>query len=187
METKLVPNLLIAAPSMQDPRFKGAVILLVKATKEGALGFVLNKNSPFTFSDLGGELKSASESSFANDSIQYGGPVSPERGWILFMNEDEHKDPEMIQIVDDICITSTFDVLHQLIEKKTQGPFKLLLGYAGWDEKQLISELENGVWLPVDVDKKLLFFTPISEIWNAAIRKLGLEPGSFMIMPGVSS
>ena len=48
VQDSLAPGLLVAAPSMQDPDFAEAVILLAESSEDGAVGFVLNRPSPFS-------------------------------------------------------------------------------------------------------------------------------------------
>jgi putative transcriptional regulator len=52
----------------------------------------------------------------------------------------------------------------------------MMLGYAGWGEGQLESEMKQGSWIPVDLDYSLVFDTPIEHRWEAALATLGIDP-----------
>ena len=51
----------------------------------------------------------------------------------------------------------------------------MALGYAGWGEGQLESEIMSNSWLNTPVDSGVLFGTPVSERWLAATRLLGVD------------
>jgi putative transcriptional regulator len=52
----------------------------------------------------------------------------------------------------------------------------MMLGYSGWGEGQLESEMKQGSWIPVDLDYDLVFDTPIEHRWEAALATLGIDP-----------
>jgi putative transcriptional regulator len=62
---------------------------------------------------------------------------------------------------------------------------RFLVGYAGWGANQLDSELAASAWLTVPVDAELLFETPSADMWEAAIRCLGIDPAALTMGPGV--
>jgi putative transcriptional regulator len=53
--------------------------------------------------------------------------------------------------------------------------FRFLVGYAGWGAQQLDDELNSGSWALCPIDRKLVFDTPWSELWNICIDKLGFQ------------
>jgi putative transcriptional regulator len=189
MSETLAPGLLIAAPTMIDPRFEKSVILLAEANEDGALGFVINRRTPFTFSDISDELPFELAESARHEVVHYGGPVSPERGWVLYRGKPEpDDDPEsVLQVDEDIRLAATLDVLARFVTHETQEPFKLLLGYAGWAPSQLETELKEGSWLPLDLDAAFVFETPTEQLWEQALKQLGLAPGGFVMGSGGSA
>ena len=52
MSDALAPGFLIAVPQMQDPNFKQSVVFLLERNEEGALGVVINRDSPMLLADL---------------------------------------------------------------------------------------------------------------------------------------
>src|SRR2546430_9833805 len=102
----LAGQLLVATPSMGDPRFDHAVILMVRHDKDGALGILINR--PLGTRPLAKLLEVLGE----NDSklpgevrIFAGGPVQPELGFIIH-SADYHR-PETLDIAGRVAMTSS--------------------------------------------------------------------------------
>ena len=81
MET-LAPGFLIAMPQLGDPNFHRTVVLVFQHGPR-ALGLVLNRPGPFTLREVaeGQSLQVAPR--FAAEKIFIGGPVEPQRGFVL--------------------------------------------------------------------------------------------------------
>ena len=47
IERKTAPGTLIAVPSLRDPNFANAVVVMLAHTEEGAVGIVVNHPTPF--------------------------------------------------------------------------------------------------------------------------------------------
>src|SRR3546814_1388992 len=89
-EGYLAGQILIAMPSMSDPRFARTVIYLCAHNADGAMGLVLNRViSSITFGDLLEELKveepAAGEAS--SPAIHFGGPVETVRVFVLHSSD----------------------------------------------------------------------------------------------------
>jgi len=67
---------------------------------------------------------------------------------------------------------------------------RIFLGYAGWGPGQLEGEIANGGWLVVPMSEpraeSLVFETARDEIWTAAVRSLGIEPGTLVATQGIN-
>ena len=62
---------------------------------------------------------------------------------------------------------------------------RFLLGYAGWSGGQLENEIAQSAWLTADVSRKLIFDTPPEQMWETAIRSLGIDPFALQMGGGV--
>src|SRR5207247_103701 len=62
---------------------------------------------------------------------------------------------------------------------------RCLLGYAGWGPGQLDAELTASAWLTVPPDPALVFETPPGEMWERAIRGLGVDPMALQLGAGI--
>jgi putative transcriptional regulator len=49
---------------------------------------------------------------------------------------------------------------------------------------QVENEVAQGAWLPMALHEDLVFEVPHDDRWALAVRRLGLEPGGFMIGGG---
>src|ERR1700755_476845 len=81
-------QLLIAMPSMADPRFQQSVIYICAHTPEGAMGLVLNRPIvKSTFDDLLKQLQGAPVPPVREIRLCAGGPVENARGFVLHTND----------------------------------------------------------------------------------------------------
>src|SRR5512138_977601 len=85
----LAPGFLVASPTLRDPNFAGSLVLIAEHHGEGALGFVVNRPAPIAVVDVlagldAGLKRDAEASGRAGVIVLIGGPVQPERLWILF-------------------------------------------------------------------------------------------------------
>ncbi|MEO2169074.1 MAG: YqgE/AlgH family protein [bacterium] len=184
-EQTLAPTLLLAMPQMTDPNFHRAVVLLCRHGDEGALGFVVNRPIDVDLADLL-EFDEPIDDNMDLTAWQ-GGPVKVERGWLVWRGEPS--DDDILQVCDGIYMSSSQAHLHSLIVGDPSvcraDRSRLLLGYAGWGPGQLDEELLASAWLNIPVDPELVFETPADEVWERAIRTLGVEPNSIAPGPGI--
>lgn len=186
----LAPGFLVAAPALADPNFSGALVLMAEHHGEGALGFVLNRPAPLTVADvLGGvdaDLRRTAEAAGrAEGTVLVGGPVQPERLWIIFRPGPVQPAPEggSVRVGEDLALGGSRELLESLVRAPT-GPFLLLLGYSGWAPMQVEKEISGGAWVPMPIASDLVFDVPIEKRWETAVRRLGLEPGEFLVGGG---
>lgn len=59
-------------------------------------------------------------------------------------------------------------------------PYRFVVGFAGWDTKQLEDEIQDGVWLQLPMDPELVFYTPWKDIWERALQKVGASVDSIV-------
>ena len=48
------------------------------------------------------------------------------------------------------------------------------MGYSGWEVDQLDDEINDGIWIEVPFDEKLVFDTPPDQAWRQALASVGL-------------
>ncbi len=178
--SSLAPSLLVAMPQLQDPNFSKAVVLLCEHEEQGAMGLVINRATDTLASDIV-QLEPPIESD-SGLAVGIGGPVDPARGWLL-LAEDLG---DGIEISPGLYLSASRDLLRRVMETtRLTGRCRFLVGYAGWGPKQLDAELAASAWLTVPVDNDLLFATPSDDIWEVAIRRLGIDPAALAMGPGV--
>jgi len=179
------PTLLIAMPQLQDKNFTRSVILLCEHSGNGAIGFVVNRPT-----DLRAAQAVALDPPVQGDSglmLWSGGPVEPQRGFLLLGDDPGVDNSE--QIADGFHLTASVDVLRRLLEvspdELAHRRCRLLLGYAGWSAGQLDHELAASAWLSAPPDADLVFESAPEDMWERAIRSLGVDPMALTLGPGV--
>lgn len=176
-------QLLIAMPGMSDPRFDRSVIYLCAHSEQGAMGLIINKvvalmsfGELFAQIDMRGEdgLMDPPEALMAKP-VLFGGPVEQGRGFVLHTSDYFTADSSL-PVADNIALTATVDILRAMA--KGQGPQRamLALGYAGWAPGQLENEIQHNGWLTCPADEDLLFGLDIEARYEAALRKLRIDP-----------
>jgi putative transcriptional regulator len=182
--SSLAPALLLSMPQLLDPNFARTVVLLCKHTDDGAFGLVLNR--PLVTSGTVMVHLDPPVSTDRELDIWVGGPVEPQRSWILVHGTASH--PEVhgaAQIADGVYLSTSPDLLRRLLQPDPPQNARLVVGYSGWAPGQLENELAESSWLLSDVDADLVFNTPPDRMWERAIRRLGADPGALTMSRGV--
>ena len=170
----LQQQMLIAMPSMSDPNFFRSVTLMCQHNEEGAIGIIINRLSSFTLGEILHQLDIRCEHpQISSMMVLDGGPVSPDRGFVMHPPEDGFE--SSIRINDDIMITTSRDILAAIATGNGPEQFVVALGYAGWGDGQLESEMRDNAWLAVPADKTLLFDSPLDGRWAMAVGSLGID------------
>jgi putative transcriptional regulator len=170
----LVNQLLIAMPGMQDPNFSSTVTLICEHNEEGALGIVINRPLDLKLGGLFEQLDlGTGDADFAQAPVVLGGPVGPERGFVLHdtSNAFEHS----LAISGDIQLTLSRDIIDAMAAGTGPRRSLVALGYAGWEAGQLEQEMLANSWLTVDAAPEIVFDLPFSERWAAAAGTLGID------------
>jgi len=168
--TSLAGQVLIAAPSMRDPRFDHAVVLMVRHSPEGALGIVVNHPiGERPFAKVLEAIGEKNDTVTGNMVIFSGGPVQPEIGFVV--HSSDYRRSETTDIDGHVAMTpATREILRDIILGK-HGPEKSLVafGYAGWGPGQLEGELAMHAWFTGPEDAKLIFDEDRDKVWDDAM------------------
>ncbi|MDG1995747.1 MAG: YqgE/AlgH family protein [Emcibacteraceae bacterium] len=171
-------QLLLAMPSMTDPRFARAVIYVCTHTKDGAMGLVINKGCDnIDFPDLLEQLKidpkAADDALLDKITLHEGGPVESGRGFILH-SADYVQESTMV-VSETIALTATIDILTAIANEEGPNDYLIALGFSGWGKGQLESEILNNSWLTIEADDELVFRTVLDLKFPRAMSKLGVD------------
>jgi len=168
-------QLLIAMPSMTDPRFEKSVIYMCAHNSDGAMGLVINRAiDSLTFPELLEQLEIDPRSNGDQIRVLFGGPVEQARGFVLH-SPDYLQDASLV-VDDNVVLTATIDILRAIADGTGPNNCLLALGYAGWGAGQLDSEIKSNGWLSVDADEDLVFGCDLDEKWERAMTKIGIDP-----------
>lgn len=172
----LQQQLLIAMPAMADPNFSRSVTLLFQHNEEGAIGITINRQSAFTLGELLFQLHiPCKNEAVASAMVLEGGPVSPDHGFVLHTPVEGFD--SSVKINEDIMVTTSRDVLAAIASGNGPEKFLVALGYAGWGDGQLESEMRQNAWLAVPADKAIVFESALPQRWEKALGKLGISVG----------
>jgi len=181
----LAGRLLVAMPGIEDPRFERAVIFLCAHDAQHAMGLAVNRpveglTIPKLLKRLGVELQSRP----TEDLVLMGGPVEPERGFVLH-TDDYVSEPSSLAVGDGVSLTATREILEALAGK-SPPPRRaaMALGYAGWDAGQLEREIRESVWLTCEADEALLFGDEHEYKWSRALAKIGVAAAHLSVAGG---
>lgn len=164
-------HFLVASPYLDDPRFHGAVIYLCEHSDDGALGLMINHPLDIHLGEIleqldmeGGEL---------DLPVFSGGPVQPERGFVLHSPGTTWHNTA--QVTNDVMLTTSRDILEGIGCDEGPEAFLVALGYAGWGEGQLESELGSNSWLTCPANTDILFRTPWDKRYEAVLKLIGID------------
>jgi putative transcriptional regulator len=164
---------------MRCPFFNHTLVLLIDHGDEGSFGFIVNRMTELEIEDVFNEVGVAGDvAGRVRAPVMLGGPVSPESGWILY---DAEGVPQLsagrtIAVGKGIACSASLELLERIARGDGPDTCAMMLGYSGWGQGQLESEMKQGSWIPVDLDYGLIFDTPIENRWEAALATLGIDP-----------
>jgi len=178
----LAPAMLLSMPQLIDPNFAKSVVLLCEHAPEGAFGLVVNRPSDIAAAEA---VRLEPPVDDPNDlPLLIGGPVEPERGWILTAQAPEHVEHRSVGA--GLYLSASPLLLRRaLMARPLPKRTVVLAGYAGWGPGQLDSELAESAWLIMPVELDLIFEIPSTSAWEMAIRRLGADPHFLQMGHGI--
>lgn len=171
--TLLTNQFLIAMPDLLDPQFDHAVTLICEHNEQGAMGIIINQPLDLSVSEILQHLDIKLSDQFNDHGVFSGGPVHTEVGLILHPPQGQWE--SSIRLSDDLCITSSKDILKAMGQGKGPENVHLVLGYAGWGPGQLEQELIDNAWLTSPADADIVFNTPNDKRWSRAVKSIGID------------
>jgi putative transcriptional regulator len=170
----LANQLLIALPALADPNFSRSVALVCQHDDEGAMGVVVNRASEYTLGEVFRQMGIDSDDADLNARpVLAGGPVHPERGFVL--HDGKREWDSSLAITDGLYVTTSRDVLEAMARGEGPASVTVALGCAGWGAGQLEHELVENSWLTVPADAEVLFALPLEARWQAAAGRIGVD------------
>jgi len=171
----LAGKLLIAQPSMPDPRFRETVIYLCKHARDGAFGLIVNRRvGQVPPEEIARQF--ALEAAHPGDktiAVHWGGPVDPGRGFILHSGEYSSESTETTG--PGVAFSIDTRILTDLVEGHGPARAILALGYAGWGAGQLEAELARDDWAVAPADPAFLFGDDVEHMWRDALARVEIE------------
>jgi putative transcriptional regulator len=159
--------LLVASPELQDAHFKRSVVLLAQYSEEGAMGYVLNRPLEATLSEIAPEFVGF------DAPLYWGGPCQNDTLHCVHTARACVENSETI--TDGVFWGGVFEAIQQTIISGAaqMEDFRFFVGYAGWGERQLEKELEEGSWFVSEHASKTIFTASPKNMWMRACQSLG--------------
>ncbi len=175
----LTGKILIASPSMLDPRFDKSVIYICEHSLNGAMGIIINQPiKEIQLNEIFSQMNIKSIGKNFNRDVYFGGPVETTRGFIL--HSSDYQIPETIHLDNEVSLSSSTEILQSIAKGKGPENYFMAFGYAGWSSGQLDEEIKDNSWLHTEADNKMLWHYENKEKWNKALYKIGIKPGSLI-------
>lgn len=173
--TSLKDHFIIAMPNLLDPNFSRSVTYICEHTPEGAMGIIINYPLSIHLGDIFENMEIISDDEDLNDMIVLaGGPIQQERGFVIHQPSEDQWESSL-ELNDNLCITTSKDILEAMANHDGPENAIIALGYAGWGAGQLEQEISENSWLLSPASSKILFETPPDKRWHAAAKLVGVN------------
>lgn len=164
----LTGKLLIAAPTMADPRFRQTVILMVEHNAEGAFGLIVNKPmGEIDTARLYERLGLDSGQGVKTLTVFYGGPVQPEFSFVI--HGADFASPDTRKVTDALFVSPESVVVAAMAQAVGPKRSVLAVGYSGWGPGQLESEMRRDDWVVAPPDTRVIFDSHYETKWQRAM------------------
>ena len=182
-------HFLIAMPGMVDEDFFRSVLFVFDHGAGGAAALIINQPSESSIKHMFARMDMPlRREDLQSTPVYSGGPVYTERGFVLHEAQQTYEHgldgfkptnasfwASTLSVQGGLEMTTSRDVLEAI--SSGAGPQKIFmaLGYAAWQAGQLESEIMRNDWLTVPADHSIIFDTPPSERYKAALALLGID------------
>ncbi len=170
------PSLIVAMPQVLDPFFHRSVVLLTAHEDDGSQGFVINRPTDLQIDRILEDME-IDWNGGADVPAFMGGPVHPQVGTILYLDEVPLYEDESIEIVPGLYCTQSIEVL-RAFANSPPPQMRLVLGYAGWRPGQLLEEVQRHDWITAPLSSDFVFSNDPDEVWEKAVHSAGMDPSA---------
>lgn len=159
---------LIANPFLKDVNFLRTVVLMCDHnTDDGSFGFVVNRPFSMYLHELVPDVLQT------DIPVSIGGPVQTDS--LHFIHQYADLVSGGTEILPGIFWGGNFEAVKVLLndDEFDTKKIRFFLGYSGWSAGQLDSELAGDSWITTPANRKLIFGTPIENVWRDTLRQMG--------------
>jgi putative transcriptional regulator len=154
-------RVLVAARNFPDPTFAESVILLTQYSEQGAMGFILNRQTTVP-------VARAVPGASGSDPVYSGGPVSLPAVYGLLRSPSQLAQGKLV--LGDIYAIMERELLEKTLSSKVPADrFHAYLGYCGWGPGQLDNEVKRGAWFIFFGRADMVFDAEPDSLWGRLI------------------
>lgn len=175
-------HFLMAMPDLSGDYFGNTLTYICEHNDEGAMGIVINRPTDVSVLELLAKLNIKPERRWVEQLVLDGGPVARDRGFVLYRSVEEFG--TSVQVAENIHLSTAMETLTGIASGDGPENFLIALGYAGWSESQLESEISRNSWLTVEATPEILFETPSEAKLQTAAKILGIDFSLIAAQPG---
>lgn len=160
-------DILISYPYLEDSYFSRSVISLLDHSREGSFGLIVNKKMPYKIGEA------LPQFSHLDNDLYMGGPVETQNLFFLHPYKDLK---DTIRVAEDLYWNGDIYELRDMFELEFAKPdeVRFFLGYSGWAQGQLESEIEEKSWLIGKHNAAIIFDMADDDVvWRKSIEQLG--------------
>jgi putative transcriptional regulator len=161
--------LLIAKPSLTDPNFQRAVVLVTQTEDASTVGVILNRPTILELSQfLSGEFETGNY----REPVFFGGPVMRQALVSLFRSETVPGKPAF-HVLKNVYLTMHPDNIGKLLADP-QAKYRIYAGFSGWAPRQLESEFFRDGWYVLPADEETVFSERSGDLWQSLLERARL-------------
>jgi putative transcriptional regulator len=168
--SSLKNHFLIALRGLREDYFSNTVIYIIEHTDEGAFGVIINRPIELEFCELFANIPGTKQCPLP---VLDGGPVGKDRVFFLHGPDVEYQYTQKLS--DDVYLSTSQDIVYDLVAGTGPSRILTLLGYSGWDSGQLEQELAENVWLVSPSNSAVIFDVPYEMRPESAAGLLGVD------------
>src|SRR3984957_15215854 len=165
-------KLLIAAPTLMDPHFARAVVLIAAHDEQGALGLILNLPLGVPLADVSPALDALAA---PGSTLHRGGPVAPDSAVVLADFIDTSL--AALTVFGTVGFPGAECDLGELAAGVRRA--RVFAGHSGWGPGQLDEELRHEGWSIGQLAPDELWEADTAQRWSSALRRMG---GSYALL-----
>jgi putative transcriptional regulator len=160
-------SLLLATEELEDPNFRGAVLLVCMYTNETTMGLVCNRPAHMPLCEI---FSIDTPQKLERRKVYIGGPVQQDSLQILQITDAPVR--QAYAVAPGVYLGGEWNSLEAILGADLQTT-RLFLGYAGWAPEQLENEIRMGIWDVYNVNLNSFFAGGDAPLLHADVRQIG--------------
>src|SRR5262245_49163573 len=160
------PMMLVAQADLQSPVFESAVIVVKPLADGGHIGFIINRPTTATMSDLFPDDEASKK---VADPLYLGGPDGYNRVFAVVGKRDT-AGKDAFQLIPGVFLVSDSKDIDKVIASDPEHA-RFFLGLVTWRPGQLDDELDRGYWYVDKADAKLVLEKKTDGLWEELVRR----------------